>query len=174
MVERCTGIAEVKGLNPVQAWIFFRLCLCNCISCVYNCNDLLSSKIIYGDICLSFSGSLKYPKFSFSLFLSLFLHHRYMSLLNEFQYSETLPYGHLGNTVTSLLWPLYFDHLAKRPYIFLLKKPLLIRSNLYGPLVIVLTATVVHCFCYECRKNPRTVCNNYDVVYHNQASHLTP
>ena len=24
LVERCTGIAEVMGSNPVQAWIFFR------------------------------------------------------------------------------------------------------------------------------------------------------
>ena len=36
----CTGIAEVKGSNPVQALIFFRLSFCNCISCVYNCDDL--------------------------------------------------------------------------------------------------------------------------------------
>ena len=26
--------AEVKGLNPVQAWIFFRLSFCNCKSCI--------------------------------------------------------------------------------------------------------------------------------------------
>ena len=25
LVARCTGIAEVKGLNPVQAWIYFSL-----------------------------------------------------------------------------------------------------------------------------------------------------
>ena len=24
LVEHCTSIAEVMGLNPVQAWIFFR------------------------------------------------------------------------------------------------------------------------------------------------------
>ena len=30
LIERCTGITEVKGLNPVQAWIF----------CIYNCDDL--------------------------------------------------------------------------------------------------------------------------------------
>ena len=24
LVERCTGFAEVMGLNPVQAWIVFR------------------------------------------------------------------------------------------------------------------------------------------------------
>ena len=33
-VERCTGIAEVTGSNPVQAWIFFRLSFRNCKSCV--------------------------------------------------------------------------------------------------------------------------------------------
>ena len=38
-VERCTGIAEVMGLNPVQACIFFRLSFRNCLSCVYNCDD---------------------------------------------------------------------------------------------------------------------------------------
>ena len=39
----CTGITEVKGLNPMLAWIFFfRLSFRNCKSCVYNCDDLLS------------------------------------------------------------------------------------------------------------------------------------
>ena len=38
-LECCTGIAEVKGSNPVQAWIFFRLSFRNCKSCVYNCDD---------------------------------------------------------------------------------------------------------------------------------------
>ena len=40
LVERCTGIAEVMGSNPVQAWIFFRLNFRNCLSCVNNCDDL--------------------------------------------------------------------------------------------------------------------------------------
>ena len=40
LVERCTGIAEVMGSNPVQAWIFFRLNFRNCLSCVYHCDDL--------------------------------------------------------------------------------------------------------------------------------------
>ena len=34
LVEHCTGIAEVMGSNPVQAWIFFRLSFRNCLSCV--------------------------------------------------------------------------------------------------------------------------------------------
>ena len=42
LVERCTGIAEVKGSNPVQAWIFCQAPFRNCKSCVYNCDDLLS------------------------------------------------------------------------------------------------------------------------------------
>ena len=33
---------EVKGSNPVQAWIFFRLSFRNCKSCVYNYDDLPS------------------------------------------------------------------------------------------------------------------------------------
>ena len=40
-----TGVTEIKGSNPVQAWIFFRLSFCNCISCVYNCDDLPSNNI---------------------------------------------------------------------------------------------------------------------------------
>ena len=30
---------EVKGSNPAQAWIFFRLSFRSCESCVYNCDD---------------------------------------------------------------------------------------------------------------------------------------
>ena len=41
-IRSCTGIAKVKGSNPVQAWIFFRLFFRNCERCVYNCDDLLS------------------------------------------------------------------------------------------------------------------------------------
>ena len=43
LVERCTGITEVKGSNPVQAWILFRVSFRNCKSCVYNCDDLSSN-----------------------------------------------------------------------------------------------------------------------------------
>ena len=32
LVERCTGIAEVIGSNPVQAWIFFRPYFHYCLS----------------------------------------------------------------------------------------------------------------------------------------------
>ena len=41
-IRSCTGIAKVKGSNPVQAWIFFRFFFRNCERCVYNCDDLLS------------------------------------------------------------------------------------------------------------------------------------
>ena len=34
LVEHCTDIAEVMGLNPVQAWIFLQL-----LNFVYNCDD---------------------------------------------------------------------------------------------------------------------------------------
>ena len=40
LVEHCTSIVEVMGLNPVQNWIFFfRLSFRNCLSCVHNSND---------------------------------------------------------------------------------------------------------------------------------------
>ena len=61
-------------------------------------------------------------------------------LFQDTYYSETPPYGHLGNTVTSLLRPLSLAAWQKPPYIFLYKKPLLIRPIFFGPLVNVLTA----------------------------------
>ena len=39
LVEHCTGIAEVMGSNPIQAWIFFRLSFRSSLSCVYNCDE---------------------------------------------------------------------------------------------------------------------------------------
>ena len=52
LVEHCTGIAEVMGSNPVQAWIFFRLSFHNCLSCVVTARifllfDLSSAVQIY-------------------------------------------------------------------------------------------------------------------------------
>ena len=38
--EKNSGIAAVLGLNPVQAWIFFRLNYLNCLGWVHNYNDL--------------------------------------------------------------------------------------------------------------------------------------
>ena len=35
LVERCTGIAEVMGSNPVRAWIFFRFYLQLLVSVVF-------------------------------------------------------------------------------------------------------------------------------------------
>ena len=44
LVEHCSGIAEVMGLNPVQARVFFfRLKFYGCLSCVHNCDDQLMS-----------------------------------------------------------------------------------------------------------------------------------
>ena len=41
LVEHCTGIAEVMGSNPDQAWIFFRLSFRNCSSCVVTARTFL-------------------------------------------------------------------------------------------------------------------------------------
>lgn len=49
--------------------------------------------------------------------------HKYRFLL----YSESLPYGHLSNTV-ALLYTAMFFGLAKLPYIFVQKKTLLLQS----------------------------------------------
>ena len=52
LVEHSTGIVEVMGSNPVQAWIFFRLSFRNCLSCVVTARifllfDLSSAVRIY-------------------------------------------------------------------------------------------------------------------------------
>ena len=39
LVEHRTGIAEVTGSNPVEALIFFRLLLSNCLNLKINCDD---------------------------------------------------------------------------------------------------------------------------------------
>ena len=39
LVEHRTGIAEVMGLNPVEALIFFRLLLSNCLNWKIYCDD---------------------------------------------------------------------------------------------------------------------------------------
>ena len=39
LVEHHTGIAEVMGSNPVEALIFFRLLLSNCLNWKIYCND---------------------------------------------------------------------------------------------------------------------------------------
>ena len=44
LVERCTGIAEVMGSNPVRAWNFFQVLLTTTsFSSVLSCEDLLIS-----------------------------------------------------------------------------------------------------------------------------------
>ena len=45
LVERCTSIAEVKGLNPLQAWMFSGFLFATAKSCVYNCDNHLSVKL---------------------------------------------------------------------------------------------------------------------------------
>ena len=39
LVEHRTGIAEVTGSNPVEALIFSRLLLSNCLNWKINCDD---------------------------------------------------------------------------------------------------------------------------------------
>ena len=44
LVERCTGIAEVMGSNPVRAWNFFQVLFTTTrFSSVHSCEDLLIS-----------------------------------------------------------------------------------------------------------------------------------
>ena len=47
LVERCTGIAEVMGSNPVRAWNFFQVLLTTTsFSSVLSCEDLLISTFL--------------------------------------------------------------------------------------------------------------------------------
>ena len=64
-------------------------------------------------------------------------------------YSGTVPYGYLGNTVTSLLRPLFLAAL-QNDHTFSCKKTSLIRSpintaNFFTPLVIMTVLTGFHC-----------------------------
>ena len=52
----------------------------------------------------------------------------------EMEYSETPPYGHLSNTVTSLLQPLFFGCLAKTSIHFLVKKTLVNMAKFFWPI----------------------------------------
>ena len=47
LVERCTGIAEVMGSNPVRAWKFFQVLLTTTrFSSVLSCEDLVISNYL--------------------------------------------------------------------------------------------------------------------------------
>ena len=53
LVEHRTGIAEVTGSNPVEALIFFRLLLSNCLNWKIYCDDHSSLSNFY---CFNFNG----------------------------------------------------------------------------------------------------------------------
>ena len=53
LLEHRTGIAEVMGSNPVEALIFFRLLLSNCLNWKIYCDDHSSLS------CLTFSTSME-------------------------------------------------------------------------------------------------------------------
>ena len=46
LVEHRTGIAEVTGSNPVEALIFFRLLLSNCLNWKIYCDDQSSPSFL--------------------------------------------------------------------------------------------------------------------------------
>ena len=79
-------------------------------------------------------------------------------------YSGTPPYGHFGNTVTSLLGPLFLAARQNDHSFSLKKKTLvntvtsLIQPNVFGPLVTVLTGFRTNIFaiasCYQISKVP--------------------
>ena len=46
LVEHRTGITEATGSNPVEALIFFRLLLSNCLNWKIYCDDHISLSII--------------------------------------------------------------------------------------------------------------------------------
>ena len=45
LVEHRTGIAEVTGSNPVEALIFIRLLLSNCLNWKIYCDDHISLSV---------------------------------------------------------------------------------------------------------------------------------
>ena len=46
LVEQCTGNAEVTGSNPIEALIFFRLLLSNCLNWKIHCDDHSSLSVL--------------------------------------------------------------------------------------------------------------------------------
>ena len=50
LVEHRTSIAEVTGSNPVEALIFFRLLLSNCLNWKIYCDDHIS--LLYNSYCV--------------------------------------------------------------------------------------------------------------------------
>ena len=56
LVEHRTGIAEVMGSNPVEALIFFRLLLSNCLNWKIYCDDHTSLTLLLYLLVLSLMG----------------------------------------------------------------------------------------------------------------------
>ena len=54
LVEHRTGIAEVTSSNPVEALIFFRLLLSNCLNWKIYCDDHSSLSDLNFAVCVSF------------------------------------------------------------------------------------------------------------------------
>ena len=105
LVEHCTGIAEVMGSNPVQAWIFFRLSFRNCLSCVVTARifllfDLSSSVQIYVSYIyiqtLNIEGVINIHIFLTALFLSwkfcLFSQNREPGTVEQLRIGSCLAY----------------------------------------------------------------------------------
>ena len=76
LVERCTGIAEVMGSNPVQAWIFFRPSFHYCLSSVHYCEDRFHIHVFIrsSNIWLSYIHSRR---------IQTVLHHWYITWQND-------------------------------------------------------------------------------------------
>ena len=52
LVERCTGIAQDMGLNPVQAWTSFRPYFHFCLRSVHNCMDRFHIRLMRNVVAL--------------------------------------------------------------------------------------------------------------------------
>ena len=62
LVEHRTGVAEVTGSNPVEALIFFRLLLSNCLNWKIYCDDhiSLSTSILHVSKCIKHGSIIIY------------------------------------------------------------------------------------------------------------------
>ena len=80
LVEPCTGIAEVMGSNPVQAWFFFRPYFCCCSSSVHYCKDRFHIHVFICSPHIWFS----YIHSQVSIFSILFYKHFLKSWQGEF------------------------------------------------------------------------------------------
>ena len=98
LVEHRTGIAEVTGSNPIEALIFFRILLSNCLNWKITCNDhsSISTNLVFNGLT---DNSISRPGIS----LHCARHRRLLSLPNKLKTVGEVEVRASGQTNTQSL-----------------------------------------------------------------------